>query len=243
MKIAVTNIYTKNIKELAIITTEYNKRKYCEKHGYDLIVQTDNFALPHLGFEKLNLIKNTIQTNKYDWVYWCGTDTMITNYKIKLEDIIDENYCFIIAPDLWDWNVDSMLFKNDERTIRFLETIISRYSDHIDENGNPKINKVKRKDGNWVAWAENGAIIEECKGIDFTTTIKKEYQNFVKEVPQKTMNSYLYNLYATPEHSKKLDYQNRNGQWSKGDFLVHWPGAHNNLKLQLALATVQQVQE
>lgn len=243
MKFAVTNIYTKNIKELAIITTEYNKRKYCEKHGYDLIVQTDNFALPHLGFEKLNLIKNTILTNKYDWVYWCGADTMITNYKIKLEHLIDNNYCFIIAPDLWDWNVDSMLFKNDKRTITFLETIISRYSEYIDENGNSKINKLKRKDGNWVAWAENGAIIEECKGINFTTTVKQEYQNFVKEVPQKTMNSYLYNLYASAEHKKRLDYQNRNGQWSEGDFLVHWPGTRNNLKLQLALSTVQQVQE
>ena len=66
MKIAILNIYTKNIKELAVITVEYNKRKYCEKHNYDLIVQTDNFSIPHLGFEKLAMIKRTLETGKYN---------------------------------------------------------------------------------------------------------------------------------------------------------------------------------
>ena len=127
MKIAILNIYTKNIKELAVITVEYNKRKYCEKHSYDLIIQNDNFSIPHLGFEKLAMIKRTLETGKYDWVYWCGSDTMITNYNIKIEDLIDDNYCFILGCDVWDWNVDSMLFKNDKRSVDFLEKIISKH--------------------------------------------------------------------------------------------------------------------
>ena len=43
MKIAVLNIYNDNVKELAVLTSEYNKRKYCEKHGYDLICKTSDF--------------------------------------------------------------------------------------------------------------------------------------------------------------------------------------------------------
>ena len=39
MKLAIATIYTDNIKELAQITVENNKRKYCEKHGYDLKVK------------------------------------------------------------------------------------------------------------------------------------------------------------------------------------------------------------
>ena len=243
MKIAILNIYTKNIKELAVITVEYNKRKYCEKHNYDLIVQTDNFSIPHLGFEKLAMIKRTLETGKYDWVYWCGSDTMITNYDIKIEDLIDNNYCFILACDVWDWNVDSMLFKNDKRSIDFLEKIISKHDQYVDENGNARSNNIKLKDGCTVAWGEQAAIIEECKGKFFSPEIKEEYKDFVKEVPQKSMNSYLYDLYPTPFHAKKMDYQGRSGEWSDGDFIMHWPGTRNEIRIRLALNSIQLVKE
>lgn len=243
MKIALINIYTANIKELAVITTEFNKRKYCEKYQYDLIIQTKNFSLPHLGFEKLALIKRTLESNKYDWVYWCGTDTMITNYSIKIEDLIDNNYSFIIAPDVWDWNSDSMLFKKSKESLQFLQKIISQYDKYVDKNGNAKSNDVKLKDGCTITWGEQAAIIEECKGKFFSTEIKEEYKNFVKEVPQKTMNSYLYELYPTPFHAQKKDYRGRDGEWSEGDFLMHWPGTNNNARIQIALNMIKLVKE
>ena len=246
MKIALLNIYTSNIKELAVITVEYNKRKYCEKHGYDHLILKENFSLKDLGFEKMAFIKRTLETGKYDWVFWCGTDTMITNYNIKLEDLIDnpqDPYCMIIAPDVWDWNSDSMLFKNDPRTIKFLDLIISRYDQYIDSNGKPRLNDAVQRDGCRTAWAEQAAMIEECKGKMFSHELKPEYQDFVKEVPQKFMNSYLYGLYPTPFHAEKKDYAGRNGEWSDGDFLMHWPGTRNDVRIKLALNTIQFVKE
>ena len=90
MQAALISIYTEDIKELAVITTHYNKRRYCEKHGYDLILKTKDFQIQHLGFEKLRLVHDILKEGKYDWVYWCSCDTMITNYNIRLEDLIDE---------------------------------------------------------------------------------------------------------------------------------------------------------
>jgi hypothetical protein len=246
MKIALLNIYTQNIKELSIITVEYNKRKYCEKHGYEHIIAKDNFAFKHLGFEKLDFIKKTLQTGKYDWVFWCGSDTMITNYDIKLEHLIGDTndpYCMIIAPDVWDWNSDSMLFKNDPKTIAFLELIISRYDKYVDADGNPYSNNAYLKDGCVVAWGEQAALIEECKGKFFSPELKPEYKDFVKEVPQKMMNSYLYSLYPTQFHAQKKDYVGRNGEWSDGDFLIHWPGIRNDARLKLALNVIQFIKE
>lgn len=243
MKIAILNIYDDGIKELAVITTEYNKRKYCEKHGYDLICKTENFKYSHLGYEKLHFIKETLQSEKYDWVYWCGTDTMITNYNIKIEDLVDNDFCFIIAADVWDWNSDSMLFKNDVRTINFLDKLISNRNLYIDRDNKAFKNGVKLKDGCDVAWGEQAAIIEECKKEIFSYEIKEEYKNFVKEVPQKTMNSYLYDLYPTPFHAQKKDYRGNRGEWSEGDFLIHWPGTHMNARLQMAINFIKLVKE
>jgi hypothetical protein len=246
MKIALLNIYSSSIKELAVITVEYNKRKYCEKHGYDHLIIKENFSLKNIGFEKMAFIKRTLETGKYDWVFWCGADTMITNYNIKLEDLIgnpEDPYCMIIAPDVWDWNSDSLLFKNSKGTLEFLDLIISRYDQYIDSNGNPRLNNAILKDGSVPAWAEQAAMIEECKGGLFNQEIKDQYRNFVKEVPQKTMNSYLYDLYKTPFHAQKKDYLGRNGEWSDGDFLMHWPGTDNNTRIKLALNTIRFVKE
>ena len=59
-EICVLTMYTENIKELAVITVEYNKRKYCEKHGYILDIRKDpskfhttaDYGMPHFGYEK-----------------------------------------------------------------------------------------------------------------------------------------------------------------------------------------------
>jgi hypothetical protein len=42
-------------------------------------------------------------------------------------------------------------------------------------------NNIKLKDGCTIAWGEQAAIIEECKGKFFSPEIKEEYKNFVKE--------------------------------------------------------------
>jgi hypothetical protein len=225
---AVTNIYTKNILPLAVITTEYNKRKYCEKHNYDLIIKTNNFTYKDIGFNKIDFVLNTLKSNKYDWVYWCGCDTMITNYDITLESMIDDNYEFIISYDVWDFNSDSFLIKNSPTAIKYFEHILSLYDKYIDSNGTPVDNGLTLPDGGARAWAEQGAMIDLYSQYH-------EYKSITKTMPQKFMNSYLYNMYPSPWHSKGLDCKGNPGSWSEGDFLVHWPGMDNKTRINLAL--------
>lgn len=243
MKIGLCSIYTKNIIDLAAITVECNKRIYCERHGYQFFKKTNGFSGKNLGFEKLIVIRDILLNNDLDWIYWCGADTMITNYSIKLEDLIDDNYNFIISCDVWDWNADSFLIKNDKKSIAFLDKIISKYDEYIDKDHNAKFQNAYLKDGCRIKWGEQAAIIEECKGNFFSHDIKPEYLNFIKEVPQKTMNSYLYFYYPTSFHQKGLDYKGRNGQWSEGDFLVHLPGMPNDQRVSFALQLIKIVKE
>ena len=243
MKIGLCTIYTKNIMDLAAITVECNKRMYCDRHEYKFFKKTGDFSVKDIGFEKLVFVRDTLLNNDLDWIYWCGADTLITNYTIKLEDLIHTNYNLIVTCDIWDWNLDSFLIKNDSKSIDFLNKIISKYDQYINDQGKPRLQNAYQKDGCQIGWAEQAAIIEECKLEFFKPDIKPEYIDFVKEVPQKTMNSYLYFWYPSHFHQKGLDYRNRNGQWSEGDFLVHWAGMPNETRISYALKMIKSVKE
>lgn len=233
MKLAISTIYTDNIKELAVITVEYNKRKYCEKHGYDLSVKTKDFDYKHTGFEKISHVLKLLKSNKYSWVYWCGADTMITNYNIKLEDLIDDDYHFIISTDIWDFNSDSFLIRNSPEGIKFFEHILSLHDTYVNKDGSSVDFGIRLPDGGLRAWGEQGAMVD----------LKEEYKNIIKVLPQKSMNSYLYHLYPSDWHQKGLDCNGNDGRWSEGDFLVHWPGLPNDYRIHLAVNFIKKVIE
>lgn len=130
MKNAITTLHTPwNYQELADLTNP-NKQRYCDKHGYDFVPHFTNFDFDkyyvdenrpkgmanwHGGFEKIGLVLRLLKSGKYDWVFWLGTDTLITNFDIKIEDVTDNNYHFIIANDCNEWNSDSFLARSTQR--------------------------------------------------------------------------------------------------------------------------------
>lgn len=225
MNAAVMSLYTEEYNELAAITIEGNKKLYCEKHGYDLILRTnrDEFTYQHTGFEKLLFVKQTLESGKYDWVYWCGTDTLITNFNIKLEDLVDNGYHFIVSVDIWDINADSFLCRNSPQAINFLESLLMLHDSYVDENNNGIDTGRILPDGNPTCWAEQQAIID----------LAPSYKNIVKLEPQKKLNSYLYNIYNSPWHQKGLDCWGNNGTWAPGDFLLHLPGMPNSQRIKI----------
>lgn len=233
MKFAIATIYTEDIKDLAAITVEQNKRKYCEKHGYDLRVKTEGFVLKNLGFEKIRYVLELLKSGTYDWVYWCGADTMITNYNIKLESLMDPNYHFVISTDIWDFNSDSFLIRNSTEGIEFFEHILRMHDTYIDKDGKLLDFGIKLPDGSSRAWAEQGAMCD----------LKERYKEIIKINPQKVMNSYLYKIYPSAWHQKGLDCNGNDGTWSDGDFLVHWPGVPHSHRLILAADFIKRVRE
>ena len=249
MNFCVTAVYTKAIKELGVITLEYNKRKYCEKHGYDLDLRTDpskfntqkDFGIAHFGYEKIGILLELLEKKvsegtyledkKYDWVFWCGSDTMITNYDIKLEDLIDTDYHFIVPNDLWGINADCILARNSPECIEFLQEVYSTFFKYVNEDGTNIDTGERLPDGGARSWAEQGAILD----------LKDKYKDVVKVVPQKTMNSYLYNFYPSPWHKLGLDCDGNDGTWSKGDFMLHLPGMPNDVRLNVVLNILKDV--
>jgi hypothetical protein len=135
---------------------------------------------------------------------------LITNFNIRILDLLDIEHEFFISTDANNINADSFIIKNTIAARDFFENIIDLYPKYKDHG-----------------WAEQQVIID----------LLKENENFnriTKILPQKTINSYDYSLYPDSNfhgsqdsltHFKlRQDYYGNNGQWSQGDFLIHWPG-------------------
>jgi len=230
MRVIVFTLWTGNYGPLAQITSK-NKQEYCDIQKYRFVEKTSDFKFQHTGFEKIYQTLQLLKNNECDLLFWCGTDTLITNYTLRLQDMTDEKHDFFIATDANDINSDAFLIKNNSRSIEFFSEIIDLYGKYIRH-----------------PWAEQQAIIEMvrlCHDENFApckdNCPKPKYSDITKIVPQKTFNSYNYLMY--PDHNfgsaierfrKQQDFYGNYGQWEQGDFMIHWPGKSLGERIYLA---------
>ena len=207
-KIAVCQAWDKNYQALADVTWTQNKKIYCDHWGYPYHIKTDGFQYV-VSYEKIKFMLETMREHpEYDWLYWAGTDTLITNMYIKLESFIDEDYHIVMAKDINNINADSFMLKNSKESQDYFEyiwTLAPKYNNHM--------------------WWEQQAMIDNMD----------KYEHLFKFVPQKTFNSFLYKQLYWREYGSSIDKTGRDGQWEPGDFLLHFPGTHTP-KLELSKA-------
>jgi hypothetical protein len=214
MNFAIVSLNDKNYQPLADLTWEQNKVKYAERHDYGYACKTDGFYNVVIGFEKIWFMRDMLDAYPdIDWLWWTGTDTLITNMSVKLEDRVDNNYHFIIATDCNGINADSFFVRNTPEGRGYLDLIKSKYDQYKGH-----------------VWAEQQVIIDTAEAN----------KDIIKFVPQKDINAYDYGLY--PECVPKDKFGN-DGQWSKGDLLIHWPGTSLWQRLDLAKKYMGQIVE
>jgi hypothetical protein len=214
MKICVINAHLPNYQQLAELTTYGNRADYCHRHGYELKVQTDGFTggMQHpVSWDRFRFMRDTL-AGGFDWAWCSGTDTLNTNFNIRLEDLIDENF-HVIASAEWcsPFQADSFLVRNSPEGLGWMDTILSMFD--------------KYKTHTWV---EQQAIIDTLP----------DFKGIVKLLPQRAMNSYDYWLYREkyPKENRVysgVDIFGNDGQWRTGDFLIHWPGLPLEQRMEL----------
>lgn len=198
MNIGIVSYCSKQYKPLARITVEENKWEYCARHDYTLNVRyVPETCSRTAGYERMNYVMELL-TGEVDFLWVQGVDTMIMNFQTKIESFLEAGAHFIISRDINILNADSYIIRNSLSGKMILRSLIgnrANYENHV--------------------WADSEAI--NC--------YHKEMPNRIKVLPQKSFNSYDYNLYnrSFPE-----------GQYSEGDFLIHWPGLGLEKRLELA---------
>lgn len=215
-------------QDLADLTWHQNKTEYAVMHGYGMYARTEDFATRGsndlmTGFEKIYIARDVLLENpEFDWIWWTGTDSMITNFSIKIEDRIDNNYHFIICSDINGINADSILLRNSPKCLNFLDKILELQDEvkNFWDTEQRAIGKLLDLPGTGdPGWPEGQDLV-----------IKNQYKDVVKIVPQRYMNSFNYHLYHYKEHKDKLL---QNGNWQPGDWLIHWPAVSLQGRIQL----------
>jgi len=200
---AIVSMYNDAHAELGQVTWP-NKEAYAEKHGYGAYCKTEDFISQPIHFEKLVIMLDIMKANPdLEWVWWLDNDAIITNDEIKLETIADPDYHVIITTDIASLNSGSFMVRNSQQGRGWLEFILDKGLGHY-------------KDNRWP---------EQQPMTDFYV----KFEDIIKVVPQRTMNSYEYQIYGVDPH----DQLDTSGQWQPGDFVLHMPAIPNPTRLQI----------
>jgi hypothetical protein len=143
-----------------------NKRDYCARQGYDFIYLEHSMDKSRpVPWTKILLVENVLLSNKYDWVFWSDADAIFTNFNIRLENFLDNNYDFIVSKDFNNINTGNFFMKRSRNSFRLLRSIYSQkqYINH--------------------PWWENEATI-------FLYATNPKIQSITKIIDQRLINSY-----------------------------------------------------
>lgn len=202
---AVASNHDDNYADLAAITDK-SKQEYCNIHGYKFFVLTELKYSTIVGFNKIHFTLELLKKHpEIKWILFSECDAMITNLTIKIEDRIDNDYHFIIPVDRLNLNSGNFLVRNSEQGRAYLQMILDKESEYQN-----------------VEWAEQQVIIDTLE----------EYQDIIKIVPQKFMNSYEPQIYDYCD--ARFDILGNSGAWETGDWIVHWPGTYKPARLERA---------
>lgn len=210
----VATMHDQGYRSLSQVTCDNNKVPYCELHGYELAVKTDEWS-DVIYFDKIQFLIDILENNPdVKWIWWLDTDALITNFTKKIEDYVDDQYHIIMSTDVNGMNCGSFFIKNSPEALEWLRMIL----DHKERY------KLKRWDN-----PEQTPMI--------MTYIK--YKDWIKLVPQKEINSYNYALlYPTLSNKDMLGVV---GEWAPGDWVLHWPGISNPQRIQIAQQVALQI--
>lgn len=233
--IVVCEAHDEGYEPLAQLTLHKNKKQYCEKHGYKLHYVNDlgvdasggrpvisqNPPVPEKyypsGWGKIFVMKDILK--KYpqcSWIFNIDTDAMITNFDIKIEDVIEKyanSQTHVLVPtDCNGINCGVMLVKNSPIGEAFLDTVIA---------GMPLYRNWYMFENQLIQDLVVGTHLEE-DGIHKTGTF---WGRVIHLLPQRVMNSYDYkNLPRLRNRPNYNDITGQDGQWQPGDFVIQWPG-------------------
>jgi hypothetical protein len=215
-------------KPLADLTWEQNKVAYAAEHGYAVYAKTEDFMSSDgksatNGFEKIYLAREILdESPEVEWLWWTGTDSMVTNFSTKIEHRINNDYHFMICVDVNGINADSFLVRNTPEAKAFLDHVQSLES---------ACSKFWDTEQRAISYALGFPGTSE-QGWPFGDDLKvcEQYKNVVKLLPQRYMNGFNYQLYHYTDHRDKLGV---NGNWSFGDWLIHWPACSIDVRIQL----------
>jgi hypothetical protein len=209
---AVASINLPNYQDLADITDQ-PKIEYCNRYGYKFFVMKENKYSDIMGFNKIGYMLDLLNTNPdIEWLLFSECDATITNLATKIEDKIDNDFHVIIPVDRLNLNAGNLLVRNSPEGRAYLQMLMDSEPEYKDKE-----------------WAEQQVMIDT---ID-------NFTNIVKIVEQRYMNSYIQAPYDYCD--VRTDVLGNSGEWQQGDWILHLPGLHKPVRIDVATKILNQL--
>lgn len=168
MNIGVFTFYTPSFQALADVTLP-NIRRYCDRHGYDLMAHCGGeFGASEMliGLRKTGMACSLLPL--FDALFVIDIDVLITNHTIRLESFLDDEHIFFVAhDDNHGLNAGAYIIRNAGNGKAFLRHVLAEP-------------------------LEPG----ECEQDAMRKVLAQPlFTGFCKVLPHPSINSYLYSEY------------------------------------------------
>jgi hypothetical protein len=208
--------YDEKYEDIAKISVEKNIKNYCEIHGYSLWIdrQIEKYEGRVSQWQKIKVCLELLKKNNFKWVFFMDADSLIMNTPQKLEELIDENYSFIIPAHSMTPPDSPVINPQGTQMV-----ITSHFFVKNNEIGTKILEDIWRAED----YPENIPLdLFDHEGRQTRITInKEEFKPHVKVVEEKTLNRFWY--MNSPFMTTKNPNINDN-VWEPGDFTVHVTG-------------------
>lgn len=190
--------------QLAALTLP-NRDEWCQRHGYEHIVQQGFYKNPavYYAFDRLMLVRDLLDRADAPDIFWVlNVSSLITNISKPLVDVLDDEHDFWIAKDVHGLNAGSFVVRRSDFCRRWLDFLISMEPRYRND-----------------CWFEQRGMMDWWQHENWTWKIHL--------VPQRAIQSYDYSLYRPwpPETP---------GNWRRGDLCLGLPGLDLNQRLAIA---------
>jgi hypothetical protein len=205
LKIAVVTLAVGEKYQQAVQPGMIGKQEYCNEHRYDFFCVTESLDPErHCAWSKIKLIQKVLPD--YDWVFWTDADSLIMNPKVCLEDLIDDNYFFIICKQC-DGQINSgqFLIKNNPVSFQFLNDV---YAPELKDKGGYEQNAVVEVIDR-PAYASNVLILHQ-----------RAMNSIIKDGPPESLyrpGDFILHFYATHNLDELSAYMTRWSQYLKAN--------------------------
>ena len=234
MKIAIAQLYTKNLDDWAYIAVE-NKKRYARLNNYDLVSKRGLYKTKpkrHPSWHSLSLILEILETSNIDWVFWSDVDALIMDYTVKLESFMKPN-CDIIIPSQGQGEYCGIktnnclccghyFIKHTQWAKDFLRHLWKWPKDEYDRY---------RNYGYWEQCGMNYMFNENEMDFDKHVYIEpknRAFNSFYYQEPDKQAMEFSQwgeGWFRTKESEKGLE-KDLGTAYNEGDFIVHFAGKH-----------------
>ena len=120
-KIAIVTLFDSRYMDISKYSIQ-NKLAYSRKYGYDFYYFDEYLdKAKSFNYNKMLVVRNILDTGKYEWVWWVNFDSVILNFGIGLDSIIDDGYELIFTKNCTNVITSgSCFFKNTELVKSFI---------------------------------------------------------------------------------------------------------------------------